>query len=263
MAIQDSWAAGGSYERFMGRWSRLIAGAFLDWLSPLPHLHWLELGCGTGALSGAILAEASPASLLAIDPSQAFIDFDRRMFRDPHLTFQVGDALSLPPVAHPLDLAVSGLVLNFIQSPAAALQALLRKLQPDGILAFYVWDYAGKMEMLRYFWDSAVALDPAASSLDEGVRFSMCEPQTLKHICRQAGLNQVEVQGIDTSMIFADFSDFWSPFLEGQGPAPGYAMQLDPAARQALEDHLRRALPMQQDGSLHLTARAWAVRATG
>ena len=160
----------------MGRWSRLIAVAFLEWLSPRPDLHWLEIGCGTGALSKIILSHGSPASLLAIDPSAEFIEFARRTVPDPRITFQVGDALNLPPIRQSMNVAVSGLTLNFISEPITALQMLRRALRLDGILAFYVWDYGGKMEMLRYFWDCAIALDHHARSLDEGLRFPMCQP---------------------------------------------------------------------------------------
>jgi len=260
--MQESWTTGLAYEQFMGRWSRLIASTFLDWLALPPHRHWLELGCGTGALTETILAQALPASLLAVDPSADFIAFDKEKFSDARVTFQVGNALTLPPITTPLDTAVCGLVLNFIPDPVAALKAIRRLLPPGGLLAFYVWDYAGKMEMLRYFWDSVVALDPDARSLDEGVRFAMCTPDALRQICQQAGFQQIELEGIEAITAFRHFDDFWSPFLLGQGPAPGYVMQLELAKRQTLADHLRASLPIHKDGSLQLTARAWAVRAT-
>ncbi len=259
--MPDSWSAGPSYEHFMGRWSRLTAAAFIDWLAPPPHLRWLELGCGTGALSEIILARAAPASLLGIDPSEAFIQFARQKFQDSRAAFLVGNAQTLPAQPQPFDLAVSGLALNFIDDPVAALQALRGVLWPDGALAFYVWDYAGKMDMLRYFWDSVAALDPGARDLDEGVRFPICAPGALEAICRQAGFDQVAVDAIDTPTAFHDFEDFWSPFLEGQGPAPGYVARLEAPGRKALEDHLRAALPIRPDGSIHLVARAWAVQA--
>lgn len=259
--VKESWATGPSYEYFMGRWSRLIARSFLKWLAPRPGLKWLDIGCGTGALSEMILAHGSPASILAVDPSAEYIEFAKLKHPDSRIVFQVGDATNLPPLHHRMNMTVSGLALNFIPEPANALRAMRRVLQPDGILAFYVWDYGGKMEMLRYFWDSVVALDPQARSLDEGLRFPMCQPDALTHLCMEAGLHNIEVVGIEASMTFPDFDDYWSPFLGGQGPAPGYVAQLDVSRRKALEDHLRAALPFREDGSLSLAARAWAVRA--
>lgn len=257
----DPWAAGQPYEHFMGRWSRPLASAFLDWLALPPNLHWLDLGCGTGALSETILTLAAPGALLGVDPSAGFIAYARRQITDLRATFHVGDALNLPPLMRPLDAAVSGLALNFIPDPLAALQALTRALRPDGTLAIYVWDYAGRMEMLRYFWDSAVALDRAAQTLDEGIRFPLCQPEALAGLFMRAGLRDIEVRGLEVPTVFVSFDDFWSPFLGGQGPAPGYVAQLPPPARAALAAHLRAALPIDADGVIHLVARAWAVRA--
>lgn len=259
--MPDPWAAGQPYEHFMGRWSRLMAHAFIQWLSPPPALHWLDLGCGTGALSETILAHASPTSVLAIDPSEALVAFAQRRLADPRITFQVGEALNLPVDPHSIQIAVSGLVLNFIPAPVVALQAMRRALHPDGMIALYVWDYAGKMEMLRYFWDNAVALDPGARVLDEGVRFPVCQPDALSQVCAEAGLHHIDVSGIEVSMTFVDFADYWSPFLGGQGPAPGYMAGLGVTSRTALEERLRTTLPFREDGSLNLVARAWAVRA--
>ncbi len=259
---KDSWATGPSYEYFMGRWSRLIAGVFLKWLTPLPGLNWLELGCGTGALSEAVLAHGSPASVLAIDPSAEYIAFARLKIPDSRITFQVGDAVTLPLLPHAMDMAVSGLALNFIPEPVPALQAVGCAIKSGGTLAFYVWDYGGRMDMLRYFWDSVTALDPDARSLDEGIRFPICRPDALTHLCVESGLNNIEVNGIETAMTFPDFNDYWSPFLGDQGPAPGYVARLEASGRKALENHLRATLPFREDGSLSLVARAWAVRAT-
>ena len=246
----------------MGRWSRLLARAFIDWLSPPPAARWLDLGCGTGALSATILAHCTPASVLALDPSEAFIAFAQRQIADPRITFRVGDALHLPAEAHSIDLAVSGLALNFIPEPAGALRATRQALQPGGSIGLYVWDYSGRMEMLRYFWDSVVALDPQARGLDEGVRFPVCRPDPLRQVCAEAGLSRIDVEALDAMMTFTDFADYWSPFLGGQGPAPGYVAGLEASNRLALEEHLRTRLPFGEDGSIRLVARAWAVRAS-
>lgn len=146
--------------------------------------------------------------------------------------------------------------------PAHCGQSPRQALQPDGAIALYVWDYGGKMEMLRYFWESVVALDPRAHALDEGIRFPVCQPGPLRQVCAQAGLRHIEVEALEAMMAFADFADYWSPFLGGQGPAPGYVAGLEASRRTALEEHLRTRLPFGEDGSLRLVARAWAVRAS-
>jgi SAM-dependent methyltransferase len=155
------------------------------------------------------------------------------------------------------DAAVSGLVLNFLRSPANALRSLHAALRPGGLLAAYVWDYGGRMEFLRTFWDSAVALDPAAAELDEGLRFPLCRPEALVELFRAARLRSVEVTGLEIETSFPDFGSFWSPFLGGTGPAPSYVASLRPDARERLREHLRERL---SPGPIHLTARAWAAR---
>jgi hypothetical protein len=116
------------------------------------------------------------------------------------------------------------------------------------------------MELMRCFWDAAVALDPAALDLDEGSRFPLCRPEPLAQLFAEAGLQRVETRAIDVPTVFRDFDDYWKPFLGGQGPAPGYALSLDEARRGALRERLHSRLPVSQDGSIQLMARAWAVR---
>ena len=127
-------------------------------------------------------------------------------------------------------------------------------------VAAYVWDYAGRMELLRRFWDAAVALEPASTSVDEGVRFPICAPEPLRSAFEDAGLSEVAVEPIEVPTVFRDFDDYWTPFLSGVGPAPGYAMSLGDDARASLRERLRSSLPTGPDASIHLVARAWAVR---
>jgi hypothetical protein len=151
-------------------------------------------------------------------------------------------------------------MLNFIPQPQQAVDEMARAARSDGVVASYVWDYAGRMELMRHFWNAAVALDPAAYDLDEGRRFSICQPTPLMELFQQAGLRHIAVQPIDIATDFQDFDDYWMPFLGGQGPAPSYAMSLSEERRAALRDQIRSALPFAPDGSIPLIARAWAVR---
>jgi hypothetical protein len=137
---------------------------------------------------------------------------------------------------------------------------MTRVAKSDGIVAAYVWDYAGKMQMMRHFWNAAAALDPQAIELDEGRRFPLCRPKPLTELFQSVGLRNVEVRAIDISTDFKDFDDYWSPFLGGQGPAPSYAMALSEERRVALRERIRAGLPFALDGSIPLVARAWAVR---
>lgn len=257
---KDRWASGAAYEPYVGRWSRLIAREFLGWLAVSPGSRWLDVGCGTGALSQSILEYAAPAAITGIDPSEDYLAFAREQARDARISFAVGDARSLPVADGAYDAVVSGLVLNFVPQPAQAAAEMARVVRPGGMVAAYVWDYAGQMQLMRHFWDAAVALDPAACDLDEGRRFPLCQPERLNELFRAAGLRQVETRAIDVPTVFRDFDDYWTPFLGGQGPAPGYAMSLSAERHAALRERIRASLLVVQDGSIHLIARAWTVR---
>jgi SAM-dependent methyltransferase len=256
----DVWASGRAYEPYVGRWSRLVAREFLAWLDASPGGRWLDLGCGTGALSGTILAGAAPFDLTAMDRSEGYTQFARRQVRDDRARFLVGDTTILPLAARLYDVAVSGLVLNFVPRPERMVAEMARVVRPHGTVAAYVWDYAGEMQLMRHFWDAACALDPAARPLDEGRRFPICRPEPLADLWRAAGLGAVETRAIDVPTHFRDFDDYWTPFLGGQGPAPGYAMSLSEERRAALREYLRAHLPTAADGAIPLIARAWAVR---
>jgi len=259
-ARQDSWSAGDLYEPYVGRWSRLVARDFLAWLEVGPQRNWLDVGCGTGALAESILSQARPRRLQCVDLSGAFIAHAKARVGNAGATFAVADAQALPLDAARFDAAVSALVLNFIPRPERGIAEMARTVRSGGIIAAYVWDYAEKMELMRYFWDAAAALDPAAVALDEGVRFPLCQPAALLDLFSTAGLTRAEARCIDVPTRFQDFDDYWHPFLGGQGPAPGYAMSLSEDRRDALREKIRAALPFAADGSIDLSARAWAVR---
>jgi SAM-dependent methyltransferase len=260
--VSDTWEQGDPYEQYVGRWSRQVAPRFLSWLNAPPHLRWLDVGCGTGALSAAILEGCSPLSVAGIEPSEGFLQKAKEQLAG-RVSLQRGSAEHIPLEDGAVDVAVSGLVLNFVPDGRAALREMARVTKRGGTIAAYVWDYAGKMELMRHFWDAATEIDPAAAKADEGARFPLCRPDALAELFTDAGLSDIQVTGIDIPTPFASFDDYWRPFLGGQGPAPAYVMALDEKARGQLHDRLRARLPLRADGSLSLIARAWAVRAAG
>lgn len=255
------WASGARCESYVGRWSRLVAREFVTWLQVSPVAAWLDVGCGTGALTQAVLDKASPRSVDGVDASVGYVSFARGRVSDPRARFVVGNALALPCAEAWFDAVVSGLVLNFLPDAAAGLREVQRVAKPSAVIGTYVWDYAGEMQLMRYFWDAAVALDPRARDLDEGRRFPMCNAAALRDLFEHSGLREVDVRAIDVPTDFNGFDDYWSPFLSGEAPAPGYAMSLSEERRAALRDRIRSMLPTAPDGSIHLIARAWAARA--
>jgi ubiquinone/menaquinone biosynthesis C-methylase UbiE len=142
---RDNWAAGEAYEPYVGRWSRLVADEFLQWLAVPTRGLWLDVGCGTGVLVRAILEAAAPRAVKGIDAAQSYIAFARQQISDSRASFQLGDAQSLPVETASYDVVVSGLVLNFVPDPDRAIAEMARLANPGGLIAAYVWDYAGGM----------------------------------------------------------------------------------------------------------------------
>lgn len=223
----------------------MVAARFVRRLAVPAGGRWLDVGCGTGALTAA--AREAGGVVAGVDPSRGFVAGRRDVV--------VGDARALPFRAGRFDAVVSGLALNFVPDPARAVAECARVAAPGATVAAYVWDYAEGMTMMRLFWDAAREVDPGAP--DEGSRFPLCRPDSLEELWRAAGLGGVRVEPIDIATDFTGFDDYWSPFLGGQGAAPAYLMSLPEPARVTLREAVRSRLP---DGEISLTARAWAVR---
>lgn len=261
-ARKERWADGDAYERFIGRWSRLAAAEFVRWLDVPDGGEWIDVGCGTGALTSAIQHGAAPRRVRGYDLSPQHVEAARRAVGDPRAEFAQADATQLPDPAHAFDAAVSGLVLNFVPEPPRALAEMRRVVRPGGVAAAYVWDMGGGMEMIRVFGEAALELDPIAAELDAALRSPLCHEAALRELFESSGLRGVEVRAIDVPTRFRDFDDYWEPFLGGVGPAPGYLLALGDERRAALRERVRSRLPIAADGSISLTARAWAARGT-
>jgi len=259
--MSDNWKQGDLYERYVGRWSRQVAPRFVTWLGIPATRRWLDVGCGTGALCAAILDHGSPASVTGVEPSDGFRKTAAENLAG-RATFLQGNAASIPLGDASVDVVVSALVLNCVPDPRAALAEMKRVTTPDGTIAAYIWDYTGRMDLMRYFWDAAVEISPDAASANESVRFKLVTAPGLASAFTAAGLRNVETGAIDIPTPFASFDEYWQPFLGGQGPAPAYAMSLDDATRTKLRDRLRAKLPTAADGSISLLARALTVRGT-
>jgi ubiquinone/menaquinone biosynthesis C-methylase UbiE len=257
--LEDLWESGDPYEYFMGRWSRLVGQLFVDWLSVPPEQKWLDIGCGTGALSEAVLSRQNPAELIAIDQSEGFVKSAQQRLGSS-VRCEIGNAMELSFPDSRFDNVISGLVLNFTSEPEKALREMKRVTAHGGTVAVYVWDYSGKMEFLKYFWDAAVALDPGTAAFHEGTRFPNSTKEGLRRLFEDAGFANTIVEPLVIETIFKNFDDYWNPFLGGQGPAPSYVLSLNHLDRSRLRDYLEDSLPMHEDGSIHMTARAWAAK---
>lgn len=256
----DAWSTSDAYERYMGRWSRGLAREFIEWLEPAAQAHWLEIGCGTGALTSTIRGACDPASLVACDPSASFVEHLRNSFPAARDSFVTAPASALPSRPGGYDAIVSGLVLNFIPEPESALTSMRERTRSGGTVAAYIWDYAGGIELLSSFWEEASALDPNAAALDEAKRFGRWNAARLEQLFRGAGLSEIVTGTLTVPTVFESFEDYWTPFLGGTGPAPSYVAGLDEAKQSALAERLRKRLTPERDGRIPLKARAFVVR---
>lgn len=254
--VPDNWDQGDAYEQFIGRWSSLVADRFLEWLDLPVGLRWVDVGCGTGALSEKILDRSDPTSVTGIEPSSGFTKAARQRLGDRATVVQsAAEELPLPDGS--ADVVVSGLVLNFIGDLPKALAAMGR-VADGGIVAGYVWDYSGGMQMLGLFWDAVDEIDPDGSP-SESRRFPLCHPDALLAAFRDAGLTDAEVVALDVETSFDSFDDLWHPFTGGQGAGPSYLVSLDAAKQEAIRANYHARVPTKPDGSISLIARAWAI----
>jgi SAM-dependent methyltransferase len=247
-----------AYEQFMGRWSRKLATAFAGFAEVRPGDAVLDAGSGTGALAAAVLTAGS-ARVVGIDPSGAYLQAARARIDDPRATFEEADVQRLPFPDATFDRALSMLVLNFVPDRARAVAELMRVTRPAGTVAAAVWDYGEGMEMLRAFWDEAVALEPSSDARDER-HMPLSRSGELAALWQDQRLTDVRETALVVPLVFASFDDFWSPFLGGQGPAGALVASLADDRRDALRHRLSTGLVTARDGSLRLLARAWAVK---
>ena len=251
-----------AYDWRAGRWSQAVGRSFVEWLGCPPGLRWLEIGCGAGALSRAILEKGEPGRLIGIDPSDQDLAQTRQTSRDARAEFQQGvmEALSFPEGS--FDVIASGLVFNFLKDAPLAFREMQRVAIPGGCLAGYVWDFAGEMQVVRRFWDAAIAVDSAAAQADQAAIFPFCEPESLRQLFLVSGLRDVDVQPISATARFPDFATYWSALLAQDWTGGRFVNSLRESDQQAIRKRLYESLPLQDDGSFVLMVRAWAVRGT-
>ena len=251
-----------AYERFMGRWSRSLAPLFVRFAGVRDGEGVLDVGSGTGALTAAVAKAAPSSRIVGIDPAAPYVALAQSQHGSASISFEVGDAQQMRFNAATFDRTLSLLVVNFIPDARKALGEMKRVTKPKGTVAAAVWDYGDGMEMLRVFWDEAVALHPASAPKDER-NMPFCRRGELAALWRELGLEDVVEEGLTIETRFASFDDFWTPFLEKQGPAGAYTASLAAPDRDALRARLRkRLLGDGPDKAIVMRARAWAVRGT-
>jgi SAM-dependent methyltransferase len=256
------FAASAAYERFMGRWSRLLAAAYIPFAGVRSKDRVLDVGAGTGSLALTLEAIAGVKEVVGVDPSEGLIAFAKRNAGAGRTRFEIGDAQALEFDDASFDRTMSLLVLNFVPDHERAIAEMRRVTRPGGGVSACVWDYGDGMRMLRFFWDEAVALDPAVDKKDER-HMKLSREGQLGDAWKKAGLINVQEKPLVIEQSFGSFDDYWEPFLKGAGPAGAYVVSLPGDRREQLASRLRnRLLRGREDEPFMLKARAWAVKGT-
>jgi SAM-dependent methyltransferase len=247
------------YDRFVGRYGPELAAALIEFTGVEPGMRALDVGCGPGALTAALVRRLGAAHVSAADPSEPFAEACRS--RLPGVEVVVAGAETLPFADGVFDAALSQLVVNFMNDAEAGVREMARVTRAGGVVASCVWDYAGEMTLLRAFWDAAREVDPERGAEDEGALMRWCGEGELAELWRAAGLSGVRFGPLTVRAAYANFEDLWSPFPTGVGPAGAFCKSLDDEGRAALHDAYRSRLGVDEE-PFDLTARAWAVAGT-
>lgn len=254
------FAASAGYERFMGRWSRLLAPELVAFAGVRDGDRVLDVGAGTGSFGSAVEASMPSSRIVGIDPSAGFIAYAQKTAKSDRANYEVGDAQAMKFKDASFDNTAALLVMNFVPDHNRAIAEMRRVTRPGGVVSACVWDYNEGMQSLRFFWDAAVELNPAIEPKDER-HMKLSHQGQLVDLWKKAGLVSVREEPLTIDQAFSSFDDYWGPFTKGAGPGGAYVVSLPEDRRQQLETRLRkRVLGDRQDGAFTLKAKAWCVR---
>ena len=248
---------GEAYERLMGRWSRLVARTFLDWVDAPKNIDWLDVGCGNGAFTEELIARCAPAAVTAVDPSDDQLAYARTRTGASMADFRVGDAEKLPFADNSFDAAGMALVISFLPDPGKAVAEMARVVRPGGSVATYMWDtLAGGapvhpiyLAMESMGFTSARPPNPRASDRD-----------AMQGFWEEAGLEAIETRVIRISTAYSDFDDFWDSNVVPIGPQGKIIAGMPPGGRAELRQRLRDHLSAGPDGRIIYEALANSIK---
>jgi SAM-dependent methyltransferase len=244
------FTAADAYDRFMGRYSELLAPAMADLGRVSRDTRVVDVGCGPGALTAELVRRTGAASVAAADPSEPFVAAVRRRY--PGVDARVAPAESLPFPDSSFDSALAQLVVHFMRDPVAGLREMARVTRRGGTVAACVWDSLGRGPVSE-FWRAAREIAPTTG---EDERAGVKEGH-LAQLFGDAGLRDVESSEVWARLALPSFDAWWGPFELGVGPVGAFVAGLDAGRRADLRERARARMPQ---GPFVHEVRAWAAR---
>lgn len=253
-----------SYEQFMGRWSRQLSTRFVEFAGVSDGDRILDVGCGTGSLTRVLCESPGVKSIVGIDLAEAYLESARRTIGDARVSFEVGDANSLPFADQSFDRAFAMLVLHFVPDAKGAVREMRRVVRPGGTVAATVWDALGGMPALRLFWDAAATLGLADAKVMRDFQFRpLSQPGEMRDAWSGAGLRDVQQSTITIRFEYENFADYWEPIAAGEAALGKFALELAADQRAVLEQAVRNVfLGGAADGPRSFAATAWVCKGT-
>jgi ubiquinone/menaquinone biosynthesis C-methylase UbiE len=248
----------------MGRWSARLAPLFLDFCDDDRAQSYLDVGCGTGALTKTIRARHGNAAVVGLDPSKQFIAHLSAQIADSRSWFCRGDAQDLPFADGRFDAALGLLILQQMPDPLRMVREMARATRPGGTVGTAIWNFQTGMPMFSIFWDAVGKIDPVAAAArraNKSKPITGTSEESLAELWQAAGLENVTATTIELPQSFANLEDFWVPFLSDATPSSSVASKMEAHTQAALKEEIRlRLLGDRTDGPFSLTAGAFAVR---
>jgi SAM-dependent methyltransferase len=248
---------GEAYERLMGRWSRLAGEIFLDWLDAPANLRWIDVGCGNGAFTEALIARCAPSEVVAVDPSEGQLAFARARPGAKLAQFQIGDAQALPFGDDRFDVAAMALVITFLSDPGKAVCEMTRVVRPGGWVGTYMWDVPGGGTPVHPIY---VAMESLGIPSPRPPGAEVSRRDAMQALCKAADLEIVETRVIRIPVTYVDFDDFWNANSVPVGPQGKAISEMAPGAREQLRAKVRELLPAGSDGRIAYESFANAVK---
>jgi ubiquinone/menaquinone biosynthesis C-methylase UbiE len=255
--MSQLFSDGEAYERLMGRWSRVAGESFLDWLDIPGNVRWLDVGCGNGAFTEALIARCTPMEVIGVDPSEGQLAFARTRPGAKSAQFQIGDAEALPFGDDRFDVAVMALVLTFLPDPAKAVSEMARVVRPGGWVGTYMWDVPGGGTPVHPIY---VAIESLGMPSPRPPGAAVARLETMQALWEDAGLESIETRVIRISVVYSDFDEFWDSNSVPVGTQGKAIREMSPTAREQLRTRLREQLIVDSDGRIAYESFANAVK---